>query len=62
MRNQQPPVWDELPDRDPLVTDMLELPDPLSPEEGALHIIGEPSYDEREMDDVMEEIADDRNP
>lgn len=61
MRNQQP-VWDELPDRDPLVTDMLEMADPMSPEEGALHIIGEPSYDDREIADVMEELADDRNP
>lgn len=49
---------DELPDRDPLVTDLLEVEADLSPEEAALHIVAsEPSYDEHELDDVWEELA-----
>jgi hypothetical protein len=53
------PVWDEMPDRDPLERDALEVPDELGPEENALHVMGEPSYDDREQDDIIERLADD---
>jgi hypothetical protein len=56
------PVWDELGDRDPLCTDRLEVDDPLSAEEAALHIVGEATYDERDQADLLEELADDSNP
>ena len=56
------PVWDEMPDRDPLERDLLDMPDELGPEETALHLMGEPSYDPRELDDLIEELADDANP
>jgi hypothetical protein len=55
--SDQAPVWDEMGDRDPLVTDALEIAVPLSPEEAALHVIGEPSYDDRDMDDLLEHLA-----
>ena len=55
MRKQ--PVWDEMPDRDPLERDMLDMPEELSPEEAALHLVGEPTYDGHEVDDVMVELA-----
>lgn len=55
--SEQSPVWDEMGDRDPLVMDMLEVAVPPSPEEAALHIIGEPSYDDRAFDEVMENLA-----
>lgn len=49
---------EELPDRDPLVTDLLEVEGDPAPEEAALHIVArEPSYDEHELDDVFEELA-----
>jgi hypothetical protein len=62
VRMGKKPVWDEMPDRDPLMTDMLEMEDDPSPEESALHMMGEPSYDDRDLDDLMEELADDNNP
>lgn len=50
---------DELPDRDPLVTDPMEMADEPAPEEAALHIVTrEPSYDdEHDRAEVMAELA-----
>ena len=56
------PVWDEMPDRDPLELDLLEIAEQPSPEEGALHIVGAESYDGRDNDEVMIELAIDDGP
>jgi hypothetical protein len=49
--------WDELGDRDPLVTDLLEVEGKLPAEEAAMHLIGMPAYDAVDLEDVMEELA-----
>lgn len=49
--------WDEMGDRDPLVTDLLEVPDEAAPEEAAMHLIGLPAYDADSLAEVFEELA-----
>lgn len=49
--------WDEMGERDPLVTDLLEVPDAAAPEEAAMHLIGLPAYDAESLDEVIEELA-----
>jgi len=51
-------VWDELPERDPLVQDLLEVESPPAAEEAALHIIHPLDTDlDHEMDDVLDGLA-----
>ncbi|HEX9257950.1 MAG TPA: hypothetical protein VF855_00330 [Acidimicrobiales bacterium] len=51
-------VWDELPERDPLVQDLLEVETPPSAEESALHIIHPLEYDlDHETEDVLDGLA-----
>jgi hypothetical protein len=44
-------------DRDPLVTDLLEVPEAPAPEEAAMHLIGLPAFDAVDLDDVIDELA-----
>jgi hypothetical protein len=48
--------WDEMGDRDPLVTDLLEVPGAPAPEEAAMHLIGLPAFDDVDLDDVFDEL------
>jgi hypothetical protein len=49
--------WDELGDRDPLVTDLMEVAEHPAPEEAAMHLIGMPAYDAVSLDELVEELA-----
>ncbi len=44
-------------DRDPLVMDLLEVPEAPAPEEAAMHLIGMPAFEAVDLEDVMDELA-----